>query len=103
MAKHDLNTLVEVINHLREEGFTENFEFRNHTLKVVGSSKPYKPSEVDLLEEYRFEGETNPSDSSILYTLQTYDGKKGTIVDSYGVNSNAEMHKFLEESTKYSE
>lgn len=103
MSMHDLDTLVEVLNKLKEEGFDKDFEFRNHTLKVIGSSKPYKPSEIELLEEYRFEGETDPSDASILYSLQTNDGKRGTIVDSYGATANAELHKFLDESTKYSD
>lgn len=95
MSKHNLNTVVEVLDKLKDEGFKEDFEFRNHTLKKVGSSKPYKASEVEVVQEFRFEGESNPSDSSILYALETIDGKKGTLIDSYGAKSNLELQNFI--------
>lgn len=95
MSKHHLNTVVEVLNNLKNKGFNDDFEFSNHSLKRVGHSKPYKVSEVEVVDEYRFEGETNPSDSSILYALKTSDGRKGTLIDSYGPLANSELQKFI--------
>ncbi|MEQ9164811.1 MAG: phosphoribosylpyrophosphate synthetase [Fulvivirga sp.] len=95
MSKHDLHTVVEVLDKLKKEGFKDDFEFSNHSLKRVGQSKPYKVSEVEVVEEFRFEGETNPSDSSILYALKTEDGNKGTLIDSYGPQANMELQNFI--------
>ncbi|QSE98861.1 phosphoribosylpyrophosphate synthetase [Fulvivirga lutea] len=100
MSKHHLKTLVETLNDLRAEGFKEDFEYRNHTLKVIGQSKPYKPEEVEVVGQYRFEGESNPSDASILYSLKTKDGKKGTVIDSYGASADADLQNFLDKATK---
>uniref|UniRef100_UPI004049CAF9 phosphoribosylpyrophosphate synthetase n=1 Tax=Fulvivirga sp. TaxID=1931237 RepID=UPI004049CAF9 len=95
MSKHDLHTVVEVLDKLKKEGFKDDFEFSNHSLKRVGHSKPYKVSEVEVVDEFRFEGETNPSDSSILYALKTDDGNKGTLIDSYGPQANMELQNFI--------
>ena len=50
--------------------------------------KFYKPNELKIIRTYRFEGNSDPSDSSILYLLEANDGKVGYSIDAYGVYSN---------------
>jgi hypothetical protein len=56
-------------------------------------------------EFYRFEGMTNPDDSSILFAISSSDGLKGTLGDAYGVyaenlNSGDEYAITIETSLK---
>jgi len=98
MSQHNLKTLVEVLNDLKEQGYTEDFNFNNGSLAVLGGTGKYSPEEITVNEEFRFEGESNPADSSILYALTTSDGKKGTMVDSYGAASHNDLEAFIKKA-----
>lgn len=74
----------------------ENLRIRrqDHEFKMTedgfgtGNGKYYKPSDLTIIKTYRFEGESNPSDSSILYIIEANDGLKGYSLDAYGAYSN---------------
>ncbi|MFN8249830.1 MAG: hypothetical protein U0T68_12820 [Ferruginibacter sp.] len=55
-----------------------------------GNNKFYTPEDLTIIKTYRFEGESDPSDSSILYLIEAKDGLKGYSIDAYGVYSNHE-------------
>jgi len=94
--KH-LNTLVECVNRLVLKGFTDDFKARDNGLQLLATKKTYKPEEVKILNFYRFEGNSDPADNSILYAIETEDGKRGTLVDAYGPYSDSNVTKFMNE------
>lgn len=54
----------------------------------TGSGKIYQPEDLKIVRTYRFEGASDPSDSSVLYVLQANDGLIGYSIDAYGAYSN---------------
>jgi hypothetical protein len=48
-----------------------------------------KPEEFEVKETYRFEGMSNPDDSSVVYGIEGSNGINGILVDAYGVYSEA--------------
>jgi len=54
----------------------------------IGNGKFYQPEDLTIIKTYRFEGDSNPSDASILYVLEAGDGLIGYSIDAYGVYSN---------------
>jgi hypothetical protein len=50
---------------------------------------------VKAVNFYRFEGISNPDDMSILYAIETSDGRRGTLVDAYGFYSDDETGEFI--------
>ena len=43
------------------------------------------PDEFEIVEIYRFEGDSNPADEDVVYGVQSRDGKiKGVISSAYG-------------------
>ena len=52
------------------------------------AGKLYKEDELTIIKTYRFEGDSDPSDSSILYLIEANDGLVGYSIDAYGVYSN---------------
>ncbi|MEP2770694.1 MAG: hypothetical protein ABJH05_01010 [Fulvivirga sp.] len=98
MSEHNLKTLVEVLNDLKDQGYTTDFNYVNGQLAALGSTDKYKPEDIIIKEEFRFEGESNPADSSILYALEAKDGTKGTLVDSYGADSHTDLEEFLKKA-----
>ena len=95
-VNNNYETMVEAIEDLKARGYTQNFTIEQKgVLSDSESSRTYLPSSVELHELHRFEGATNPSDMSILYAVETDTGKKGTVVDAFGVDGSEIVSKFM--------
>jgi hypothetical protein len=92
-----LKTLVEVHTKLLADGYKEEFTVSDNLLKALSSGKQYSPADVKIINFFRFEGQTDPADSSIMYVLETNDGVKGTLVDAYGADADADKTIFIRE------
>ena len=55
---------------------------------MQAAEKLMRLRDLTIIKTYRFEGESDPSDSSILYIIEANDGLKGYSIDAYGVYSN---------------
>lgn len=97
MAKHNLKPMQEVMADLANQGFIHNFRIEANRLVSNESKQSFSADEVNLVEHYRFEGESDPGDASILYTLETISGEKGTVINTYGAGADLETHEFLEQ------
>jgi hypothetical protein len=80
---------------MTQEGYTANFGVQDQHLQHMDSGHAYAPDQVHIVDYYRFEGITDPDDSSILYVIETNDGRKGMLVDAYGVYSNPDVDEFI--------
>ena len=58
-------------------------------------AKEFSPEEVKINEFHRFEGESNPADTSIVYAIEAKDGTKGLLIDSYGADSSIAIDQFI--------
>jgi len=76
-------TLSQAINGLRERGYTTDFNLEENCL--VCNEEKFNIDDFEIVEVYRFEGATNPDDSSILYAIESRKGQKGVLVSAYGV------------------
>lgn len=83
------DNLLEATNDLMKRGYTENLSLEGDTVddKVNGIKMTADDFEID--EFYRFEGESNPDDMSIVYavTSKRYN-LKGVLVNSFGTYAN---------------
>ncbi len=94
--KTEMTTMVKCTNNLLQEGYKENFVAKE--IGLVAPSKfdrVYQPEQVKINSFYRFEGESDPADSSVVYALETDDGLKGMLVDAYGAYANPLVSKFI--------
>ena len=91
-----IDPLSKKLKELEKEGFNDQFKFiEEQGLQSTTSKNTYQAKDLRITNEYRFEGESNPSDMSILYAIQASDGTKGTLVDAYGTYANDELEQFL--------
>ncbi len=80
----------------KERGFTENFEVTSATTMVnYTKDETYAPTDVMIVNFYRFEGMSDPGDSNILYEISTNDGKQGILVTPYGPDCPAHIADFV--------
>ena len=89
--------LTEKLGALEEEGYRANFKLSDGALQVIDSEKEFSASELVINENFRFEGESNPDDLSILYAIEASDGTKGTVVHTYGPDANDTLGEFMKQ------
>lgn len=91
----NMTDLEKCLNKLEAEGYTDQYRVENGKLCDLTVNKKYKAKEVKAVNFYRFEGISNPDDMSILYAIETCDGRKGTLVDAYGFYSDDDTGAFM--------
>ena len=94
--KEEERSLLMVEQKLAKDGFTENFRVADGRLHPFSSQTlSYGPEEVTIVDFYRFEGESDPDDMSILYALECADGTRGTISSAYGTYGESDSLEFF--------
>ena len=90
-----MTDMEKCMNNLESKGFTDQYRVEKGKLHDLTNNKKYKPKDVKAVNFYRFEGITDPDDMSILYAIETTDGRKGTLSDAYGMYSDDETGDFM--------
>lgn len=92
----NFDTLVEGINELMKQGYTENFNLRKNCIECRNGQYKIFHNEFEIDKFYRFEGASNPDDSSILYAISSDKYKlKGVLVNAYGIYSDPVTDEML--------
>ena len=97
IPKEEMKTLAFTLNKLVLQGFTEDFKASEMGLLSLQGEHKYSPEEVHVVDFFRFEGDSDPADNSILYAIETNDGTKGTLTDAYGPYADPHVSKFMKE------
>ena len=97
MIMKSYTTLSETMNDLRKEGYVEDFNLQQNCLDCRNGQFKVFADEFKVDKFFRFEGASNPSDSSILYAISS-DSKhlKGLLVNAYGIYSEPVTDEMLE-------
>lgn len=90
-------TLLDITNKAIQDGYTENFKVVSEGLTNDKGEKFYAPQEITIANFHRFEGDSNPDDSAVIYFIETNDGLKGLLIDAYGAYADAKQSTFIHE------
>ena len=90
-------TLSQTMNDLRKEGYVEDFNLQQNCLECRNGQFKVFADEFMIDKFYRFEGSSNPSDSSILYAISSdKHNLKGVLVNAYGIYSDTVTDEMLQ-------
>lgn len=90
-------TLSQTMNELRKEGYVEDFNLQQNCLECRNGQYKIFAEEFKVDKFFRFEGESNPSDSAILYAISSDKHQlKGVLVNAYGIYSESVTDEMLE-------
>lgn len=92
---HYRTPMTRSIEKLRKQGVDTEFQITEDGLKDWKDGKIYSPEDIRIAEHCRFEGMSDPDDMAIMYVVETSDGKKGIIVDAFGVYSDTNTFDFM--------
>ncbi len=91
----EINSLVDAINELRSRGYVCDFILDSGVMLCKNKNSRFKPDELTIDEVFRFEGDSNPDDMSVLYGISAKDGTKGIVVDAYGTYEDESIGEFI--------
>ena len=81
-----MTTLSEILNKLKKEGYTEDFNLETNCLVCQGNKVQVFPHEFVVDKYYRFEGLSDPADEAVVYAISSAKYQvKGTLVNGYGM------------------
>jgi hypothetical protein len=80
-------TVTDAINALKQKGFTIDFNLDDNYISW-GSGK-FKHDEFEIVETYRYEGNSDPGDEATVYGIESTTGVKGILVTGYGASSDS--------------
>ncbi|CAN5552206.1 hypothetical protein BH10BAC4_BH10BAC4_21340 [soil metagenome] len=99
-------SLGECIAKAVELGYHEDFKVTYAGLVSAGpiardQKSVYRPTEITIRHFYPFERHSGPEGNSgfylnsIVYLIETSDGRKGTLIDAYGTYSDPRLASFI--------
>lgn len=92
-------TLSACVDHYVARGYTADFlipEDKN-CLICVHNNQELAPEEFEIDEIYRFEGMTDPEDSSIVFAISSKDNSiKGLVINGYGATFSSKNAQLVE-------
>jgi hypothetical protein len=90
-------TVTEAVSGLRQRGYTMDFNLDENC--IVCHEDKFNPEDFEIVEVYRFEGNSDPADEAVVYGIQSNKGHMGVLVNGYGPSSetmSSEMAKKLQ-------
>jgi hypothetical protein len=80
------DTVTAAVNGLKQRGYTTDFNLEAECISCPDSR--LKPSEFEITEVYRFEGESDPADEAVVYAIESKEGRKGVLVNGFGISAD---------------
>lgn len=86
---------IRCLEKIQEKGYTDQFQPDGPVIHCLNNDRSYGPGDVSVINFYRFEGVSDPDDMSIIYVIETGDGRKGTLIDAYGIYADKGVAEFM--------
>lgn len=90
------DTLSQAVNDLYARGYSDDLILRDECLVCNGKNASLDPDEFSIDEFHRFEGSSDPGDSSIVYAISSEKhGIKGVLVNAFGPEADRVGQKMV--------
>ena len=85
-------TVSEAINQLQKKGFTIDFNLKENS--IVHHDEKFHTN-FEIVDIYRYEGDSDPADEAVVYAIQSITGLKGILVTGYGASIDSDTVEIL--------
>ena len=93
MENAHYGTVSEAIKKLRAQGFTVDFNLDENC--IICNTNKFNVDEFEIVDVYRYEGDSDPADEAAVYAIQSSDGVKGILVTGYGPSTDSASGELL--------
>lgn len=95
MTSYD--TVTDALKDLKSRGYTIDFNIAFDKIVCSKNETVLNPHEFEIVEVYRFEGDTNPDDEDVVYAVASKDGTiKGTLTSAFGTYAESISSAMIE-------
>lgn len=81
------DTVSAAVNGLKQRGFILDFNLKENC--IVCNEKKFDPEDFEIVEVYRFEGDSDPADEAVVYAIESKNGLKGVLVSGFGPSADS--------------
>ena len=100
------DTVTEALKDLKLIGFTIDFNIAFDKIICSDNKICLNPNEFEIVEVYRFEGETDPGDQNVVYAIKSKDARpdrpfgrgiiKGSMSSAYGMYAESTSSEMIQ-------
>ena len=80
-------TVSEALNQLRLRGYTIDFNLEENCIACEAGK--FSHEDFEIVDVYRYEGNTDPADEATVYAIESKEGHKGVLVTGYGISTDS--------------
>jgi hypothetical protein len=80
------DTVSDAVKGLKSRGYTTDFNLKENCL--ICHEDKFDVDDFEIVEFYRFEGNSDPADEAVVYAIESNKGHKGVLVNGYGPTSD---------------
>jgi len=96
--KTHYDTVSKAIEALRKQGYTTDFNIEGN--RIICEQGKFDAKDFEVVDVYRYEGNSDPADEAAVYAIKSSDGVKGILVTGYGASSDIASQEILEKLGK---
>jgi hypothetical protein len=93
------DTVAEAVNGLKQRGYTIDFNLEADRVRCAKTPLELAPSDFEITEYYRFEGNSDPADEAVVYAIESKKGDKGLLVTGFGITAEGIGEEMVEKLT----
>lgn len=93
------DTVVEAVKGLKQRGYSIDFNLEPDRLVCHQTPLSLAPSDFEITEFYRFEGNSDPDDEAVVYAIESENGQKGLLVTGYGISAEGVGEEMIKKLT----
>lgn len=91
--EHNYGTVTEAIKAFRDEGYNLDFNLAENC--IICANGKFEAEEFEITKVFRYEGDSDPADESVVYAIESNNGTKGILVTAYGAYADSMSQKMI--------
>jgi hypothetical protein len=93
---HSPETVTEAVQQLQAEGYDGDFRLDASGVHCGACGAGHQPESLRVTQTYRYEGNTDPGDESVVFGIVCPDcAARGIVVSAYGPDADPEIFAML--------
>ena len=92
--KTHYDTVSKAVEELRKQGYTTDFNIGENS--ITCSDGNFGTNDFEVVDVYRYEGDSDPADEAAVYAIRSSSGLKGILVTGYGASADTAAEEILE-------